>query len=391
MRATHDTPASPDNHDVIVIGLGATGAAAVWQLARAGVRVLGIDRHAPPHTNGSTHGRTRIIREAYFEDPCYVPFIRTAYDLWHELEAECGERLLHFTGGLMVGPLDGVLVSGALTSARLHGIPHELLDAAEVERRFPGFHLDEDMHGVLEERAGLLLPERCIEAFLAGARARGAVLRTNEEVTGWKAVGDGVEVTTSLGRYTARTLVLAAGPWMPALLADLQLPLTVERQLFHWFRPLRHAERFTADNAPIALWEYAPDRIFATFPDMGDGLKAGIHHEGPECAPDTVDRTPSDADEAAIRALLQRHAPDANGELLEARVCLYTNTPDHHFILDRHPHHEQVIIASPCSGHGFKFAPATGAAIAELVLTGATTADLGLFRLARFARTPISA
>ncbi len=373
--------------DVIVVGLGAMGSAAAWQLARRGRRVLGLDRFSPPHTLGSSHGRSRIIREAYFEHPAYVPLLRRAYECWAQLEQESGRRLLRQTGGLMCGPENGVLFAGARRSAVEHGVPHEVLTADEIHRRFPGFTPPDDALGLLEVRAGMLWPEGCIEAALALARGHGAELKTDEPVTSWRVDGSGVAVTSASGTHRAARLILSAGPWMPALLGTRGRALQVERQLFHWFEPARNPDLFRPDRCPVAVWEYAPDRIFATQPDVGDGMKAGIHHEGETTDPDRVRREPTAADESAMRRLVKRYLPDAAGRVREARVCLYTNTPDHHFLIDFHPDHPQVIVASPCSGHGFKFASVIGEILADLATEGRSRFDLSPFSLSRL-RSP---
>jgi sarcosine oxidase len=374
------------SYDVIVVGLGAMGSASALELARRGRRVLGLDQHAPPHRLGSSHGRTRVIREAYFEHPSYVPLVRRAYERWADLEARSGRRLLQQTGGLMIGPPGATLVAGARRSAREYGIPHEELGAAEIRRRFPGHEPAEGMVGLLEQRAGLLFPEACLEAFLDQAREAGAVLQVEEAVREWRPDGQGIAVATDRGSYRAEQLVLAAGPWLPALLRDLRLPLVIERQLHHWFEPTREPERFRAPGCPVALWEYAPDRFFATLPDVGDGFKAGIHHEGEVTDPRHVRREPTAEDEAAMRALVGRFVPEANGRLREARVCLYTNTPDHDFLIDRHPGQPNVLVVSPCSGHGFKFTSAIGEVVADLVTTGGSPFDLTPFRIDRLLR-----
>jgi sarcosine oxidase len=371
--------------DVIVVGLGAMGSAAAWQLARRGRRVLGFDRFAPPHTMGSSHGRSRIIREAYFEHPGYVPLLRRAYECWTQLEQESGRQLLRRTGGLMAGPEEGVLFAGARRSAVEHGVPHEVLTADEIRRRFPGFAPPEGTVGLFELRAGMLWPEGCVEAALALARRHGAELKTDEPVTSWQADGDGVAVTSASGTHRAARLILSAGPWMPSLLGARGRALQVERQLFHWFEPARNPELFRPDRCPVAVWEYAPDRIFATQPDVGDGMKAGIHHEGETTDADRVRREPTAEDETVMRRLVDRYLPDAAGRVREARVCLYTNTPDHHFLIDFHPDHPQVIVASPCSGHGFKFASVVGEILADLATDGRSLFDLSPFALSRMA------
>lgn len=363
------------------------GSAAAWQLARRGLRVLGLDRHAPPHFLGSSHGRTRIIREAYFEHPLYVPLVQRAYELWAELERAAGRPLMRITGGLMIGGRDSGVFAGAVRSAREHALPHQELTAGEVQRRFPGLAPAENMAAVLEPRAGMLFPEACVEALQQEARAAGAVLEHEEPVTSWEAGRAGVTVTTPRARYEAGHLVLSAGPWMARLVAPMELPLQVERQLSHWFEPMPPTDAFAAPRCPVTIWETAPGRVFYTLPDAGQGLKAGIHHDGAVVDPETVDREPRPEDEARIRALLARFMPTANGRLLDARVCLYTNTPDQHFVIDRHPEHPRVIVASPCSGHGFKFGAAIGEVLADLVTDGRSAFDLSPFRLGRFSRT----
>ena len=369
--------------DVAVVGLGVMGAATTYELAARGTRVIAFDRFTPPHTYGSTHGRTRIIREAYFEDPLYVPLVQRAYEKWHELEERTRQRLFVQTGGLMVGPEDGVLFTGALQSARVHGLPHEVMDARETLRRFPGLRPEPGMVALLEPRAGLLLPELCLQAFLDLAIAHGAELRTESAVDGWSARTDGIDLRIGNGeRIRCGRLVLAAGPWMTDLLNGAVLPIQPERQLFHWFEPA--TSEYRADRCPIALWEYDAGRYFATFSDIGHGLKAGIHHEGENTRADQVDRVPNAADERAIRELLHRFLPAANHRLLDSAVCLYTNTPDHAFVLDRHPDDGRVLVVSPCSGHGFKFASAIGEVVADLATRGESRFDLHAFRIGRF-------
>ena len=371
------------SYDVIVAGLGAMGSATIHELASRGVRALGLDLFAPPHQLGSTHGRTRIIREAYFEHPLYVPLLRRAYERWSQLEKDAKRKLFHQTGGLMIGPADGELVAGAERSAREHDLPHEMLDAADVRRRFPGLEPADDMIALLEPRAGMLLPEACIETWHQLAIRLGAELRVGEPMLEWKERGGAVDVRTGSGWVEAGALVLATGAWMPETIG-LRLPLVVERQLFHWFEPLRNPERFRADVCPIALWEYPDGHLFATFPDLGDGLKAGIHHDGEPTTPATVRRVPDAEDERRIRELLEQFVPEAAGRVREARVCLYTNTPDSHFVIDRHPSAPGVTVVSACSGHGFKFASVVGEIAADLAMRQAPSFDLLPFSVARF-------
>jgi sarcosine oxidase len=368
----------PERWDVIVTGLGAMGSAAVRELARRGLRVLGLDRYAPPHTHGSTHGRTRIIREAYFEHPAYVPLVQRAEVLWSALEREVDERLFVRTGGLMIGPERGTLVAGARASAVQHRLPHELLTPAEVRRRFPALTPESNSVALYEPHAGVLLPEQCVRGLLACAARDGAELRTEERMVEWRADGQRVHVTTTAGEHVATRLVLTLGPWLPDFLGGAAIPLTVMRQVQYWFEPRQHAERFGPDHLPIALWE-TKDRIFYTLPDFGDGVKVAVHHQGELTDPERVRRSVSEEEDASARTLVERFLPNAAGVLRDHSVCLYTNTPDGHFLIDRHPRHREVVIVSPCSGHGFKFASVIGEIVAKLVLDEGGE-DLSLFR-----------
>jgi sarcosine oxidase len=374
--------------DVIVAGLGAMGSAAAYHLARRGKRVLGIDRFAPPHTQGSSHGHTRIIREAYFEHPQYVPMVQRAYAAWEALERVSGERLFERTGGLMTGRPDSVVVSGARASAERHQLPYEELSAADIRRRFPALHVSDDAIGLLEPRAGMLFPERCVATHLRFAAAHGATLRTNDAVNAWRAdvSGVGVKVETASGAtYAAERLIVSAGAWAGTLLQDLSLPLTIERAVVHFFEPSRHHERFTSERLPIFIWEYGPGLMCYGFPARDEGVKVALHHQGEKTADAaSVRRDVAESEVVEMRALLERLMPDLNGAWRASSVCLYTNTPDEDFIIDAHPAHPQVLIVSPCSGHGFKFSSAIGEIVTDLVIEGESALDLGPFRLARF-------
>ena len=367
-------------HDVIIIGLGAMGSAAAGQLARRGVRVLGIDQYTPPHALGSSHGESRIIREAYFEHPLYVPLVQRAYTLWQALEAETGSALLRITGGLMIGHPESVLVRGARASAEQHALEHQILSAAQVQARFPALQPDSDMVAVWEPRAGVLSPERCIAAQLQVARAHGAELHTGLRVLGWSETAGEVRVQTAQGEFAARQLLISAGSWIGQLVPALEDRFRVERQMLGWFTPQRDAEHFAPEACPIHLWEAADGGHFYGFPDLGSGVKVAAHHNGAATSPDTVDREPSAADEAALRGWMSRHLPAANGALRDSAICLYTNTSDGHFWIDRLAGHPRVLIASPCSGHGFKFASVIGEILADLLGGHAPAFDLSLFR-----------
>lgn len=379
----------PHSHfDVIVAGLGAMGSAAVYHLARRGQRVLGIDRFAPPHTLGSSHGHTRIIREAYFEHPQYVPMVQRAYAAWEDLERISGEHLFERTGGLMAGRADSAVVAGARASADHHKLPYEVLSAGDIRSRFPVLRVADDTVGLLEPRAGILFPERCIAVHLGFAAAHGATLRTNDPVTAWSAdlSGVGVKVETASGAsYTAERLVISAGAWANALLPELSIPLTIERAVVHWFDPARNHEDFTGRGGlPIFIWEYGPGLMIYGFPARDEGVKVALHHQGERTADVArVRREVGEHEIVEMRALLERLMPDLNGRLRTSTVCLYTNTPDEDFVIDAHPAHPQVLIVSPCSGHGFKFSSAIGEIVTDLVVEGESAFDLTPFRLSR--------
>lgn len=366
--------------DVIVVGLGVTGSAIVREAARRGMHVAGLDLYTPPHAFGSSHGESRIIREAYFEHPAYVPLVRRAYEGWRELEAATGTRLLLGTGGLMIGRPDSDLVAGARSSADQHGLHYEMLTAAEVEDRFPALRPERDMAAVWEPRAGILLPEACIAAMLAQARSHGADLRFEEPIEAWRPAGGGVRVQTGQAEYRARQLVIAAGAWVGSLLPDLQTRLRVERQVLYWFDCTGNARAFAPDHCPIHLWQYDGRRFFYGFPDLGHGVKVAFHHDGATTTAGAVQRDVAPGEVADIRSAMRRFVPDADGPLRRAVVCLYTNTLDQHFLIDRHPAHRQVLVASACSGHGFKFGPAIGEVVADLIEDRPQQFDITLFR-----------
>lgn len=371
-------------YDVIVAGLGAMGSAAAYHLARRGQRVLGLDAHPAGHTLGSSHGETRIIRMAYFEHPDYVPLLRRAYTLWERLEAEARRPLLRLTGGLFIGPPEGDMVAGSLRSARDHGLPHELLDAAEIRRRFPVLEPRPHEAAVFEERAGVLFPERCIEACLDLATEAGATLRHAEPVVDWTAHNAEVRVETGAGRYRAARLVLTAGAWLGRLLDDLRLPLQPERIPLFWFEPAAQAAQFALGSMPIWIWDDQAHGAFFVTPHVDwPGVKIGKHHSRQACDPDRVDRAVSAADEQPVRAFLERCVPSLAGSVLASRVCLYTNTPDEHFLIDRHPEFSNVVYAGGFSGHGFKFASVVGEILADLATTGTATPEADFLKAAR--------
>jgi sarcosine oxidase len=366
-------------HDAIVAGLGAHGSAAAYQLAKRGQSVLGFERFARGHTLASFGGLSRIIRLSYYEHPSYVPLLKRAWDLWRELERDSGESLLTQTGGLYMGPPDGELVSGSLASARTHDLEHELLDDA-LRQRYPVFAVDRDWVGVFDVQAGWLAPERSVETHLRMAERHGATLRFTEPVERWERDGEGVRVVTARGDYRARRLVITAGAWLSRLLPELAPHLWVERNVLFWFEPRGELDAFA--RLPVYIIEDT-DRLYYGFPyDPANGLKMAGLHFGDRVDPDTVDREPSATDEERVRAWLRRRMPLANGERRRAQVCLYTNSPDGHFIIDREG---PVAYASACSGHGFKFASAVGEILADLTISGRSSLDIAFLSSDRLA------
>jgi sarcosine oxidase len=370
--------------DVVVVGLGAMGSAAVWHLARRGQRVVGLDRFTPGHEHGSSHGATRIIRLGYFEHPAYVPLLRRAYGLWRELEAATGHRLLDITGIAEIGPPDGALVTGTLAAAQAHNLPHTVLAASDLMRRFPAFRLPADYVAVVQEDGGLLKPEPAILAHLRLAKAAGAELRTGQRVRALEPLTAGVRIVTDQGNIDAGTAIVAAGPWVTAILPDLPARLRVTRQVMAWFDPV-DAALFKPPQFPVFILESRHGMHYG-FPVDAFGVKVGKHHHRDETVdPDDYNNSVSAHDEAVIRAALADHLPTANNRMRRAKTCLYTITSDGHFLIDRavSPH---IIVVSACSGHGFKFAPVIGEIVADLAIQATTAHDIARFRLDRFER-----
>jgi sarcosine oxidase len=373
--------------DAAVIGLGAMGCAALESLARRGCRVVGIERFAPGHDRGSSHGATRIIRLGYFEHPSYVPLLRAAYPLWRDLEARSGEPLLTVTGIVEIGTAESEVVAGTLRSSRLHGLAHEVLDARSLMARFPAFRLPDDFIGVFQPDGGFLRAEPAVAALLALARNAGAHVRAPERVLAVERRPAGVRIATGRGDIDAACVIVTAGPWLKSLLPELAVPIRVTRQVLGWFAPRQASEAalFAPGRFPVFLLQN-PDGIFYGFPaDHAGAIKLAKHYHFDETVdPDRCERNVSAADQAAIRAVAKSHLPGADGRLVAATTCLYTMTPDADFILDRLPGHPRIIVASPCSGHGFKFAPVIGEILADLAISGTTAHDISRFSLARF-------
>jgi sarcosine oxidase len=369
-------------YDVIVIGLGGMGSAAAYHLAARGQRVLGLDRFGPAHDKGSSHGGSRMTRQSYFEDPGYVPLLLRAYELWDALARDSGRDVIALTGGLMIGPPASVTVAGSRRSAEQWGLPHEVLDATDIRRRFPTFTPADGDVALYESNAGFIRPEATVGAHLDLAGRQGADLRFNEPVHRWESGPGGVRAVTGAGTYTAGHLVICPGAWAPDLLAGLSAPLVVERQVQVWLAPRGGVEPFRPDRHPVYIWEDATGVQFYGFPAIDGpdgGVKVAFFRSGETCTPQTIDRTVRDAEVRAIAAHAQSRVPAVSGPFLRGVTCMYTNSVDHHFVIGAHPAHERVTVACGFSGHGFKFVPVVGEILADLVTTGTTRHPTALF------------
>ncbi|MEO8344655.1 MAG: N-methyl-L-tryptophan oxidase [Betaproteobacteria bacterium] len=383
--------------ETIVLGLGAMGSATAYQLAKRGNRVLGIDRFSPPHDLGSTHGDTRITRLGIGEGAQYTPLAMRSHEIWRALEAETGSTLLTANGGLILSSKartsrshSDIFFANTVNAAEQYAIAHEILDARQLRRRFPQFIVADDEIGYYEPSAGFVRPEECVRAQLALAAQHGAQLHRDERVTGFDASDRGVEVTTDRGSYFADRLVVTAGPWLPELVGpSFTRHLTIHRQVLCWFDVDGPVEPFLPERFPVFIWELQGKRqgIYG-FPAI-DGARGGV-----KIATEQYDAatTPDDAERevfsAEVRSIyedyVQPYFPGLNGRCVKAARCLYTVTPDFGFIIDVLPGAERVLVASPCSGHGFKHSAAIGESLAERVIDGASRQDLSAFALARF-------
>jgi sarcosine oxidase len=370
-----------ERYDVMVVGVGGMGSAALYHLARRGKRVLGVERFGIPHELGSSHGLTRIIRLAYFEHASYVPLVRRAYELWRELEREAGEQLLQVTGAVEGGLR---IFEWALRSCHQHNLPHEALDGAEAGRRFPAYRLPPDLPLVYQPDGGFLLPERCIVAHVNGALAHGAVVRTGERVLEWDARESGVRVRTDSGAVEAERLVLTAGAWSQDV---ARLPagfVTPQRQVLAWLEPLE-PDLFAPERFPVFNVALDEGHLYG-FPVHGvPGFKVGFYdHEGQRADPDSISREPTRDDEVPVRRFVERYFPRGAGPTLDVKTCLFELSPDEHFLIDGHPDTELAVFGAGFSGHGFKFCSVVGEILADLALEGQTRHDIEFLRLARF-------
>nr|WP_197718367.1 N-methyl-L-tryptophan oxidase [Gordonia insulae] len=379
---------SDKTYDVIVIGLGGMGSAAAYHLARRGQRVLGLEKFTPAHDRGSSHGGSRIIRQSYFEDPAYVPLLLRSYELWQELAESTGLEVYRTTGGLFVGPPDSLTVAGSQRAALEWDLPHEILEAADIRRRFPSFDPADGEIALYEANAGFARPEMTVQAHLDLAAREGADLHFGEAVTDWHDSPSGVRVTSGNAVYHADQLVICPGAWAPEVLSDLGIPITIERQVLYWLEPAGGTAAF--DDQPIFISENTEGQQIYGFPAIDGpdgGVKVAFFRKGQECTPDTIDRTVHPDEIDAMRDRVTELLPDLSGPAVHTATCMYSNTPDEHFVISRPAHLTNVTVACGFSGHGFKFVPVVGEVLADLATSGTTTHPIALFDPARLVTT----
>jgi sarcosine oxidase len=369
------------HYDVIVVGVGGMGSAATYHLAKRGLRVLALEQFNIPHSLGSSHGITRIIRLCYYEDPSYVPLLHRAFQLWKELQENVDERLLYETGSIDAGPEGALTFEGSLSSCRLHGLRHEVLNNRQLRERFPAYQLPNNLNSVYQADGGFLLPERCIISHVSAAQTLGAEVRAREEVLEWIPGPQGVRVVTDQGVYEAEQIVFSAGAWMGRLIKEMGRLTKVERQVLGWFQPLVK-DIFLPKNFPVFNIQ-VPEGRFYGLPEFSvPGFKLGrYHHLNEVIAPQELSQVCTKEDEFVLRDFVAKYFPQGNGPTMALAPCMFTNTTDEHFIIDEHPQHSQVLLLSPCSGHGFKFCSVIGEIAADLVQSRTTQHDISLFRI----------
>lgn len=372
-------------YDLAVVGLGGMGSAVLAQAATRGTRVIGLEQYRPAHDRGSSHGRARMIRKAYFESTDYVPLLQRAYQLWRELERNSGQSLLQVTGVLSVGGAESEIIAGTRRASALHSLPLENLSRDEVRARYPMIALRDEEEAIFEPDAGVLDPEASVRAHLEVAQKAGAEARFEVPMKHWAPTADGFEILLADGeRITSRRLVLSLGAWFKEVLETLGVPIRVTRNVQAWFSPATAA--FRAPRFPAFLVDRAdlPAPLYG-FPDFGEGMKIAFHGGGKETTADALEREIDPVrDIAPLAQAMESWAPGATRTYCEASACMYTLTPDEHFVVDRHPAHPGLILCGGFSGHGFKFAPVIGEIAADLALDGGTRHEIEFLSLRRF-------
>lgn len=369
--------------DVIIIGLGAMGSATSMFLSHNGIKVIGFDSYSPPHEFGSSLGHTRVIREAYHEGTTYVPIVQRAYEIWLEMNENSKVPIIETYGGLLIGRKTGD-IENALKSANKYDIPIKKMTNDEISQKFSVLNPPKEYIGLLESRGGAVFVENSINHMLNTALNNGSIHKYNERVVRWSKKSNYYLVETNLGNYKTEKLVFSSGAWITKLLPTLKLPIKIERQVLFWFSPRKNPDKFKSINMPNSGWDLDNGLSFYTMPNLENrGFKVAMHHNGEFVDPDTLIRESNDSDLKMVRGFLEEYIPDGNGELIDSKVCMYTDTPDQDFLIDSHPDDENIIICSPCSGHGFKFTPAIGEICSSLIINNSTKFDLDKFSLER--------
>ena len=369
--------------DVIIIGLGAMGSATSMFLSHNGIKVIGFDSYSPPHEFGSSLGHTRVIREAYHEGTTYVPIVQRAYEIWFEMNENSKVPIIETYGGLLIGRKTGD-IENALKSANKYDIPIKKMTSDEISQKFSVLNPPKEYIGLLESRGGAVFVENSINHMLNTALNNGSIHKYNERVVRWSKKSNYYLVETNLGNYKTEKLVFSSGAWITKLIPTLKLPIKIERQVLFWFSPRKNPDKFKSINMPNSGWDLDNGLSFYTMPNLENrGFKVAMHHNGEFVDPDTLIRESNDSDLKMVRDFLEEYIPDGNGELIDSKVCMYTDTPDQDFLIDSHPDDENIIICSPCSGHGFKFTPAIGEICSSLIINNSTNFDLDKFSLER--------
>ena len=369
---------------VAVVGCGAMGAATGWRLASRGVQVVCFDRHSPPHTLGSSHGESRIIRTAYFEGAWYVPLVQEAFPLWRDLEHESGARLLTMTGALMIGPQSAEAVVGAQAAAAAHGLNARVLDAGDLRGQYPAHVITDEDVAVLDVQAGFIRPEDAVAAMIDRIVALGGGIRRGVVVKDVSGKSEGVEVATDETRESFDAVVIAAGSWTRDL---VPLPLVVERQVMAWFEIAKEGRDWlTPERFPVFIRETDGLDIYGVPTLDGASLKIARHHGGEVTDPESVRREVDDTELDPLRRFATTYLRGVTTRVVKTAACMYTNTPDEDFVIDLHPDDPRIVVISACSGHGFKFAPVIGEIAADLACDQRTTRDISRFSASRFSR-----
>ena len=375
-------------YDAIVVGIGGMGSATLYELQRRGKHVLGIEQFGVPNDQGSSHGSTRIIRLAYYEHPSYVPIMQRGYKLWRDLENISGEKLLHITGSIDIGPENSLVFSGSRNSCELHNLPYEILNGGEISKRFPAFTLPKEIMSVFQPDGGFLEPEKCIQTFVKLACDLGAELHARERVLEWSSTASGnIKLKTNIREYETGSLVLTTGAWTGKLTSELSQKLRPERQVMGWFKT-NNSENFSPERLPVFNL-LVPEGRYYGLPEFDiPGFKIGLYHHLSEAVdPDNLDRSiVTKADELALRKCVSEYFPGANGEMVMGKVCMFTNSPDEHFIVDQLTESPNVFVAAGFSGHGFKYCSVIGEILACLIDELEIDLDIDMFKTSRFAK-----